>query len=84
MKISAKIHTEALTRGNNNSQSADSQFPISQTLLVLLTTASEEMTTKQHEKHCAGACIISWVAYLMELAQHVCDILGSFRDIGAA
>lgn len=76
-----KIHIEALTRGNNNS--ADSRFPIYQTPPFLLTTSTDEMTTKQDEKHCAVACTISWVAYLMELAQHVCDVVGSFRDIGA-
>lgn len=78
---------EALTRGNNNS--ADSQFPIYQPqhdflfFFFLLTTPTEEMTTRQDGKHCAVACTISWVAYLMELAQRVCDVVGSFRDTGA-
>lgn len=40
-------------------------------------------TTKQNEKHCAVECTISWVASLMELAQRVCDVVGSLRDIGA-
>lgn len=49
----------------------------------LLTTFTEEMTTKQDEKDCAMACTISWVACLMELAQHVCHVVGSLRDMGA-
>ncbi len=72
---------EALTRGNN--VSPDSRFPIYQNPLFLLTTSTEGMTTKQDEKHCAVACTISWVACLMELARHVCHVVGSLRDIGA-
>lgn len=75
-----KIHMEDLTRGNNIS--ADSRFPIYQKTLFLLTTPTEEMTTKQDEKDCAVACTLSWVACLMELAQHVCHVVGSLRDIG--
>lgn len=70
---------EALTRGNNNSADSFPSIPP----LFPLTTPTEEMTTEQDKKHCAVACTISWVAYLMELAQHVCDVVGSFRDIGA-
>ena len=41
------------------------------------------MTTKQDEKDCAVACTISWVACLMELAQHVCHVVGSFEGYGS-
>ena len=69
---------EALTRGNNIS--ADSLFPIYQnSLFFTYFTSTEETTTKQDEKHCAVACTISWVACLMELAQHVCHVVGSFE-----
>lgn len=74
-----KIHMEALTSGSNIS--ADRRFPIDQNLF-LLTTHTEEMTTKQDEKHCAVACTISWVAWLMELAQHVCHVMEGLRDTG--
>lgn len=76
-----KIHTEALTRGNNIS--ADSRFPIYQNPFFKLTTSAEEMTTKQDEKHCVMACTISWVACWMELVQRVCHVVGSLRDLGA-
>lgn len=50
-------------------------FPSIKTLFFFkLTTSTEEMTTKQDEKHCAVACTISWVACLMELAQRVSHV----------
>lgn len=57
-------------------------FPLPAT--ASLPTRRERKTTKRDEKHCAGECTISWVASLMELAQRVCDVVGSFEGYRSA